>query len=308
MGNLKSEISRADIAAAPAAGNTFAIPPQTRISPSKAGPRRTTGSKSQKTCGTRDTTFVRRMLDPGEIITNGAQSSLAESWDWFSGRLASAGFESCGFLISRQDADSPLSDHRSRLFGNVVSTDYLNFVRANPDKQAQARPYRRLRTSRTPVTYLSDADLKEATPSERALAAEINDAFGIKGWALFPVQSPEKNRVTTIGWWDLHDQKEARRLWAAEGSSFILAATYFCESVRTLIDQEDPAPSAALSNREIECLLWAGAGKTTGEIAGILNVADGTVEEYFKRAAKKLGASTRAQACVRAILAGIIRP
>lgn len=251
---------------------------------------------------------ARRALDPGTIISGAPQTTLDESWQWFSDRLTHAGFESCGFLISNSSAQSPLSDSRSRLFGEVVSPDYLRFVQEHPEKQAQARPYRKLRTSRAPVTYLEDADLAQSTPNERALAAEVNREFNIKGWALFPVHAPEKHQITTIGWWNLTSQKEARALWAAEGNTFTLATTYFCESIKGLIDKENAAQIPALSNREIECLLWAGAGKTTGEIAGILSVADGTVEEYFKRAAKKLGATTRAQACVRAILAGIIHP
>ena len=112
----------------------------------------------------------------------------------------------------------------------------------------------------------------------------------------------------TLGWWDLVSQKQARALWQAEGRSFALAASYFCESIRALVDKELGESAPALSPRETECLLWAGAGKTTMEIADILGVADGTVEEYFNRAAKKLGATTRAQACVKAILRGLIRP
>ncbi|MEM1192453.1 MAG: helix-turn-helix transcriptional regulator [Pseudomonadota bacterium] len=248
------------------------------------------------------------LLRPGDILRETPKGSVAEGWAWFSKRLARAGFESCGFLVSSNSAESPLGDPRSHLFGDVVSPAYLDFVLENPEKQAQARPYRKLRTSRRPVTYLSAQDMKEATPSERALADEVNASFGIKAWALFPVHVPEKDQVATIGWWNLKSQAKARALWAAEESTFTLATTYFYESLRAAIDAETEGEAPLLSNREVECLLWAGAGKTTGEIAAILSVADGTVEEYFKRAAKKLGASTRAQACVRAILAGIITP
>ncbi|MEO1150599.1 MAG: LuxR C-terminal-related transcriptional regulator [Pseudomonadota bacterium] len=248
------------------------------------------------------------LLSPGDILSETPTTSVAEGWAWFSERLARAGFESCGFLLSSNSAESPLGDPRSRLFGDVVSPEYLDFVLENPDKQAQARPYRKLRTSRQPITYLNDRDIKDATPSERALAAEVNSSFGIKAWALFPIHAPEKEQIASIGWWNLNSQEEARALWAAEESTFTLATTYFYETMRAAIDAATEGEAPLLSNREVECLLWAGAGKTTGEIAGILNVADGTVEEYFKRAAKKLGASTRAQACVRAILAGIIHP
>lgn len=252
---------------------------------------------------------ARMLLDPNDILAHAPRTTLEESWAWFSDRLARAGFESCGFMISPRDSESPLNNPESKLYGEVVSKDYLKFAQENPAMQTQARPYRRLRTSRAPITYLCEEDLlRDASPSERKLAESVNSDFGIRGWALYPVHSPEKNQTCSFGWWDLTNQDDARKLWAAEASTFTLAATYFTESIAPLINRETSDASAALSQREIECLLWAGAGKTTAEIAAVLNVADGTVEEYFKRAAKKLGATTRAQACVRAVISGIITP
>jgi len=251
---------------------------------------------------------TRRILNPTDILGELPHKDLNTSWEWFNKKLKIAGFDSCGFLISNSDAASPLSHEDSRLFGEVVSKDYLDTVRNNPKLQSQARPYRRLRTSRTPVTFMNDEDLKDSTPSEIKLARQINTEFNIQAWALFPVHMPDKDRIFTLGWWDLDNQDDANHLWKAEAETFTLAATYFCESISALAELETGKNGPKLSQREMECLLWAGAGKTTSEIATILSVADGTVEEYFKRSAKKLGATTRAQACVRAILSGLITP
>lgn len=247
-------------------------------------------------------------LDPLEIVTIANDNSLAGSWAAFDSRLKRAGFASCGFLISDRSIDAPLGHPDSTLFGSVVSEEYLKAARDNKALQAKARPYKMIRRSPKPVTYMSEADVAHASPAEKALAAEVNAAFGLEAWALVPVHQNEGGRMFTLGWWDLVSQKQARALWQAEGRSFALAASYFCESIRALVDKELGESAPALSPRETECLLWAGAGKTTMEIADILGVADGTVEEYFNRAAKKLGATTRAQACVKAILRGLIRP
>ena len=59
-----------------------------------------------------------------------------------------------------------------------------------------------------------------------------------------------------------------------------------------------------LSPRERECLLWSALGKTTKEIASILDLADSTVNEYIAGAMKKLGATTRAQAVAIVVDAG----
>ncbi|MEE2690071.1 MAG: LuxR C-terminal-related transcriptional regulator [Pseudomonadota bacterium] len=247
-------------------------------------------------------------LDPLEIVSLANDNTLDGAWRSFDKRLKKAGFPSCGFLVSDRSVEAPLSHSQSRLFGSVVSEEYLSAARENKALQAKARPYRMIRRSARPVTYMSEADVANGSPAERALAQEVNRTFGLQAWALVPVHASEGGRMFTLGWWDLHSQKNARALWEAEGRTFALAANYFCESIRTLVDSELGPDAPTLSPREIECLLWAGAGKTTMEIADILGVADGTVEEYFNRASNKLGATTRAQACVKAVLRGLIRP
>lgn len=61
-----------------------------------------------------------------------------------------------------------------------------------------------------------------------------------------------------------------------------------------------------LSPRERECLQWTAAGKTTWEIAGILEISSTTTDGYIASAAKKLGAVNRTQAVAEAIRRGLI--
>ncbi|SEL86483.1 DNA-binding transcriptional regulator, CsgD family [Xaviernesmea oryzae] len=61
------------------------------------------------------------------------------------------------------------------------------------------------------------------------------------------------------------------------------------------------APREKLSAREIECLRWAAAGKSSDEIAVILGISAYTVSSYFKTATKKLDAVNRMQAIARAM-------
>ncbi len=285
------------------------------ITPLKSAAPKKTGSelsnpdqKAKAKSARRGRSEVKNLLDPGEILSGSMIGTTEERWRWFSNRLDRAGFEKCGFLISQSDIESPLGHPDSRLYGEVVSPDYLTTVMQNPELQSQSRPYRLLRTTRKPVTFFGDDAFIHATPKEQKLAHSVNAEFGIEAWALFPVHMPEKQRLFGLGWFDLHDQEKARRLWSEESGAFCLAATYFVESISASPEENDEKDGSTLSPRERECLLWAGAGKTTSEIAGILNVADGTVEEYFKRSAKKLGATTRAQACVKAVLSGLIAP
>ena len=56
-----------------------------------------------------------------------------------------------------------------------------------------------------------------------------------------------------------------------------------------------------LSSREVECLRWAAAGKSSDEIAIILGISAYTVSSYFKSATRKLDAVNRMQAIARAM-------
>ncbi len=56
-----------------------------------------------------------------------------------------------------------------------------------------------------------------------------------------------------------------------------------------------------LSSREIECLRWAAAGKSSDEIAIILGISVYTVSSYFKTATRKLDSVNRMQAIARAM-------
>lgn len=71
---------------------------------------------------------------------------------------------------------------------------------------------------------------------------------------------------------------------------------------RSSSDQfEDP-----LSERERECLSWVSEGKTTDEVAVILDVSANTVNRYILHATQKLSAANRSMAIALAIRNGVI--
>jgi len=59
-------------------------------------------------------------------------------------------------------------------------------------------------------------------------------------------------------------------------------------------------PAESLSSREIECLRWSAAGKSSEEIAIILDLSAHTVVGYLKSAMRKLNSVNRMQAIARA--------
>ncbi|MGD9536415.1 MAG: autoinducer binding domain-containing protein [Alphaproteobacteria bacterium] len=123
--------------------------------------------------------------------------------------------------------------------------------------------------------------------------------FGLVEGFTVPVHTPGHfGFVTVVG--EKSDRGWARRI--EQHSERLLFLTHvFHEAAREhfpqFVEVSDDAP---LSMRERECLRWAAAGKTTEEVALILGLSHETVRVYFKRAMRKMGATTRAQAVARA--------
>lgn len=72
------------------------------------------------------------------------------------------------------------------------------------------------------------------------------------------------------------------------------------------ISRADAAFVTQLSARERECLQWAGRGKSSSDIAGILNLSPRTVDSYLEKACSKVGVRTRIEAVAAAVRRGII--
>ena len=61
-----------------------------------------------------------------------------------------------------------------------------------------------------------------------------------------------------------------------------------------------------LSKREVECLHWTAAGKTSAEIATILDLSEHTINNYLVAVCQKLNSVNRTHAVAKALRQGII--
>jgi len=64
----------------------------------------------------------------------------------------------------------------------------------------------------------------------------------------------------------------------------------------------------ALNERERECLTWSARGKTSPEIAAILNLSKRTVNFHIENACRKLNVATRTEAVAKAAAGRLIGP
>ena len=73
------------------------------------------------------------------------------------------------------------------------------------------------------------------------------------------------------------------------------------------LDRGDTVQKYGLNANERNCLVWCACGKTSNEIAEILNLSEHTVNHYFILASQKLAVNNRAQAVAKAMKLGIVR-
>jgi LuxR family transcriptional regulator, quorum-sensing system regulator LasR len=92
-------------------------------------------------------------------------------------------------------------------------------------------------------------------------------------------------------------------------ASLALMRDYVCESHRRIARSKRSASVAtSLTPRELECLRWVTAGKTTWEMSRILSCSEATINFHISNLTRKFGVQTRRQAAIRAISEGIVVP
>ena len=156
-----------------------------------------------------------------------------------------------------------------------------------------------------PVTW---DDQLFAKPQAVKMYREARE-FGLINGVTFPIHGPgvEVALLTLSSRQTLKQTPLELAIMFAQGHLF---ACYLHEAVQKLSTEETTNPTLRklLTHREKQCLLWAAVGKTSWEIAQILNISERTTVFHFTNAASKLGAVNRRQAVVRAIALGFINP
>jgi len=91
--------------------------------------------------------------------------------------------------------------------------------------------------------------------------------------------------------------------------ALVLMRDYAMQSyihLRSSADELDVPPK--LTARELECLKWVAAGKTSWEISRILSCAEVTVNYHVSNFMRKFNAESRQHAVIRGIRSGLVMP
>ncbi|MGD9478238.1 helix-turn-helix transcriptional regulator [Shinella sp. G-2] len=221
----------------------------------------------------------------------GSEESVAEKLDLIVKRYGLRGyllinvpsetstdFSSNVLLTSWPDEMLKTYDHAGLIFGSPV--------------------IERLRQSTNPFTYDADRTNRRRADGKAAIAASLFDRHGLSRGAYFPAHNSAglRGALAFGGTREAFNSQEMAELNA-------LANAIFTEVVDLRAGRRQ---NVSLSRREIECLSWASAGKTSVEMSEILGLSEYTVNHYLNRATRKLDAVNRVQAVAKAIRAGLL--
>jgi DNA-binding CsgD family transcriptional regulator len=179
---------------------------------------------------------------------------------------------------------------RSGLLENLITTnwpdDLLQSYRST-DMFSQSKIVAKLKDSVLPV---SSEQLLFARAEKEGVESRIAGVFYDDGFAC----------NLGVSLYDARGRQYLFMLSGSDCSEAELADLVF--DLMTALDDLTRGGSdfKLLSPREIECLRWSAAGKSSEEIGIILNLSGHTVTAYLKTAMKKLRVTTRVQAVVTA--------
>lgn len=158
----------------------------------------------------------------------------------------------------------------------------------------------RLRNSTAPFHFDVEAVARERDPSTVEASKTLFYRFKMPHGAYFPVHDASGTRGAV----SFSGDRPPFTLIEMMELTYVSAHIYNrLAEIRDL----DTRATDTLTEREIDCLNWTAAGKTSVEIAEILGLSEHTINHYLNRATKKLDTVNRTQAVAKALRLGLIK-
>lgn len=202
-----------------------------------------------------------------------------------------------GFMVmvvpaktSRNLSDSVVMTNWPKDF--LVSYDAASMMAGSPVIE-------RLRRSTVPFTYDTALDSRRRSDGKGNAVLSLFERVHLGRGVYIPVHDVHG----TCGAVAFGGDREVVNSGELKELTFL--AGYLFGRLSEIRETRARAPGG-LSRREIECLHWAAAGKTTTEMAKILDLSEYTVNHYLSRATRKLDSVNRVQTVAKAIRAGLI--
>jgi LuxR family transcriptional regulator, quorum-sensing system regulator BjaR1 len=200
-----------------------------------------------------------------------------------------------------QTIDLPLTSPFSLSALSVVSNwppELVNAYDANRLLEDSA-VIQTLMQSTEPIVWQIEKINENRTRERRALAVELFREFGLINGVYFSVHTAQRTRGAVSFAGNRPDPSTGELMELSFLSSLIYERLKSFALATTAVEK-------ALSPREKQCLQWTAAGKTSLEIALILELSEHTVNHYLSTVCQKLDAHNRAHMVSKAMRMGLL--
>jgi LuxR family transcriptional regulator, quorum-sensing system regulator BjaR1 len=158
----------------------------------------------------------------------------------------------------------------------------------------------------TPTTWSGTGSSRQVSPGQQQIFDEASE-FGLLDGFYLPIHQPDGSMYGVSMMVRRKFDNEPRMLAALQ----LLAIYYSVAAQRLGISPLTSPPStdqpkAILTPRQLECLKWSRAGKSSWETSVILGLSEHTINEHLAEARKRLGARTTNQAVIESIARGLM--
>lgn len=137
---------------------------------------------------------------------------------------------------------------------------------------------------------------RQARQGQREFKADtmLVNELGIRGAHCIPLAT-KNHRRTFLAHFSIESLPEEI------DPALLLQSQILFDRVEEILGQRKRNTVAQLNERELECLSWAAAGKTSSEIATIIELSEHTINHYLNACCRKLDCMNRTQAVAKAI-------
>ncbi|MGR3490896.1 MAG: helix-turn-helix transcriptional regulator, partial [Shimia sp.] len=226
-------------------------------------------------------------------------NSIEDVWQLELRFLEPFGFDRAIYGCTRFLTSTSIGDPQDTVLLSNLGPDYLEgFVNGGLYFHAPMTTWARSHEGACSWSVLSDmAEQKVLTEAELSVI-RFNHQHGVRdGYTVsFKALSQRtKGAIALIGNADL-SQDEVDSIWMENQKDLWLATSYAHLRIMSLPHMT----GRPLTARQREVLQWVGDGKTTQEIADVMNLTPATVEKHLRLAREALDVATTAQAIAKA--------
>lgn len=185
----------------------------------------------------------------------------------------------------------------------LVATSVARDVVHNYERAIMASGSRALAAARASVKpFAWDRHFPPQRPAPTGLddTRSILSKAGVVMGVTLPVAARDGNRGLVL----LGGNRPVPQI--GETALLSLFANSLFDRIVAIQNEERYTHDFRLTLRERQCLMWTGAGKSTSEIARILELSEHTVNQHIATCGQKLGAANRTQAVAKAIRLRVI--